>query len=89
MTTLTGLHIRASRALLRWRVQDLAKKSRVNIDTIKRAELLDGPANMTAEEQEAVIKVLQKAGVTLTADNQLGFGASLSKTPNRSSDLIG
>lgn len=89
MTTLTGLHIRASRALLRWRVQDLAKKSRVSIDVIKRAELLDGPVNMTVAEQEAVIRVLQMAGVTLIEDGQLGRGAAFAKPSHRSPDLIG
>ncbi|MBY3151102.1 transcriptional regulator [Rhizobium laguerreae] len=88
MPTLTGMHLRAARALLRWRVQDLARKSRVPIETLKRAELLDGPANMTAPEQEAVIKVLQMAGVSLIEDPVLGFGAAFNRQP-RSSDLIG
>jgi hypothetical protein len=89
MTTLTGLHLRAARALLRWRVQDLARKSRVPIETLKRAELLDGPVNMTAPEQEAIVKVLQMTGISLVEDPVLGIGASLSKHQLKRSDLIG
>lgn len=89
MPTLTGLHLRSARALLRWRVQDLARKSRVPIETLKRAELLDGPANMTVQEQEAVIKVFQMTGVSLIEDPVIGIGASLSKLQVRGSDLIG
>ncbi|MCS4089682.1 transcriptional regulator [Rhizobium sp. BK176] len=89
MPTLTGLHLRSARALLRWRVQDLARKSRVSIEILKRAELLDGPVNMTAPEQEAIIKVFQLTGVSLIEDPALGIGASLSKQQGRNSDLIG
>jgi hypothetical protein len=89
MLTLTGLHLRSARALLRWRVQDLARKSRVPIDTLKRAELLDGAVNMTVPEQEAIIKVFQMTGVSLIEDPALGIGASLSKQQFKRSDLIG
>jgi hypothetical protein len=70
-------------------VQDLARKSRVPIDTLKRAELLDGAVNMTVPEQEAIIKVFQMTGVSLIEDPALGIGASLSKQQFKRSDLIG
>ncbi|MBY3433298.1 transcriptional regulator [Rhizobium laguerreae] len=89
MPTLTGMHLRAARALLRWRVQELARRSRVPIETLKRAELLDGPVNMTAPEQEAIIKALQMGGVSLIEDPALGFGAAFNRQQARSSDLIG
>lgn len=88
MTTLTGLHLRASRALLRWKVQDLAKKSRVSIEAIKRAELLDGAVNMTVPEQEAIVRVLQMAGVSLVSDAEIGLGAAFAK-PSRPTGMIG
>lgn len=89
MTTLTGLHLRASRALLRWKVQDLAKKSRVSIEAIKRAELLDGAVNMPATEQEAIVRVLQMAGVSLVSDGEMGIGAAFSKRAAKPTGLIG
>jgi hypothetical protein len=89
MTTLTGLHLRSSRALLRWRVQDLAKKSRVNIDTLKRAELLDGPVNMSPDDQQSIITVLELAGVSIIDDANLGVGAAYRKGPPRLKGMIG
>nr|WP_250807825.1 transcriptional regulator [Neorhizobium tomejilense] len=89
MTTLTGLHLRASRALLRWKVQDLARRSRVAADTIKRAELLDGAVNMLPAEQEAIIRVLQMAGVSIVSDPEIGFGAAIAKPAIRQTGLIG
>jgi hypothetical protein len=89
MTALTGMQMRAARAILRWRVQDLAKMTRVSIDTIKRAELLDGPVNMPISEQETVVRVLQMAGITLVADGSRGIGVTYAKPATRSSDLIG
>ncbi|MDW9478896.1 transcriptional regulator [Sinorhizobium meliloti] len=89
MTTLTGLHLRASRALLRWKVQDLAKKSRVSIEAIKRAELLDGVVNMTVSEQDAIVRVLQMAGVSILSDPEIGVGAALAKRAAKTTNLIG
>jgi hypothetical protein len=70
-------------------VQDVAKKTRVSIDTLKRAELLDGPVNMTASEQDAVIRALWAAGVNLVDDSEIGLGAAFIKPSTRSTDLIG
>ncbi|MCZ7861801.1 transcriptional regulator [Agrobacterium salinitolerans] len=89
MATLTGLHLRASRALLRWKVQELAKKSRVSIETIKRAELLDGAVNMTVPEQEAIVRVLRMAGVTIVSDTEIGIGATFAKPVAKPTGLIG
>lgn len=89
MASLTGLQLRAARALLRWRPQDLAKKSRVGKDLILRAELLDGEVNMTDEQKETIVRVFDMAGVSLVCDEQIGHGAAYMKRGSGSSGLIG
>jgi len=88
MTNLTGMHLRAARALLRWRMQDLAGKARVGVPLLKRAELLDGPVNMTEGDRNAILKVLEMAGVTLIDDPENGTGATLRRRP-RTDGMIG
>jgi hypothetical protein len=87
MAVLTGIHLRAARALLKWRPEELARKSRVSLDSIKRAELLDGPVNMTEENQSALVKTLEMNGVTLICDDTMGLGAAMRKPGHRG--LIG
>ncbi len=87
MAVLTGIHLRAARALLKWRPEELARKSRVPLESIKRAELLDGPVNMTDESQSALVKALEMNGVTLIWDDRMGLGAALRKPGHRG--LIG
>ena len=61
-TPLTGPQIRAGRALVRWRAQDLARESAVGIATIKRAELAAGETSMTVANDLAVRRALEAAG---------------------------
>lgn len=82
MTSLTGLQLRAARALLKWRAQDLARKSRVGKDIIQRGELLDGEVNMTDAQKQAIIKVFDLAGVTLISAQDIGIGAAFLKKAN-------
>lgn len=77
MPTVTGLQIRAARALLRWKVMDLAKKSRVPVTVLKKAEILDGPVVMTEEQSNALIRLFDSQGVSLVNDPELGDGAVL------------
>jgi hypothetical protein len=89
MVVLTGLHLRSARALLRWKVEEVARRSRVSIEHIKRAELLDGPVKMTDAEMTAVIKVLELAGITLIEDDEAGIGSALRKENARGPGMIG
>lgn len=77
MPDITGLQIRAARALLKWRVLDLAKKSRVPVAVLKKAELLDGPVVMSEEQSNALIRLFDGMGVSLVNDPDLGDGAVL------------
>ena len=60
---LTSAQIRAARALIRWSAEDLAKESALGIATIRRAELRDNGTKLTAANDLAVRRALEKAGV--------------------------
>jgi hypothetical protein len=76
---LTGPQIRAGRALVRWRAQDLARESAVGIATIKRAELAAGVTSMTVANDLAVRRALEAAGVEFIDENGGGPGLRLRK----------
>ena len=76
---LTSAQIRAARALLRWRAQDLARESAVGVATIRRAELMDGETSMTAANNAAVRGALENAGVEFIDENGGGPGVRLRK----------
>ena len=42
MSHITGSQIRAARALLRWRAEDLANEAKIGVATVRRAEAKDG-----------------------------------------------
>ena len=76
-TPLTGPQIRAGRALVRWRAQDLARESAVGIATIKRAELAVEETSMTVANDLAVRRALEAAGVEFIDENGGGPGVRL------------
>jgi hypothetical protein len=76
---LTSAQIRAARALLRWRAQDLARVSAVGVATIRRAELVDGETSMTAANDAAIRRTLEDAGVEFIDENGGGPGVRLRK----------
>jgi hypothetical protein len=80
---LTGPQIRAGRALVRWRAQDLARESAVGIATIKRAELAAGETSMTVANDLAVRRALEAAGVEFIDENGGGPGLRLRKPPKK------
>jgi hypothetical protein len=76
---LTSQQIRAARALLRWRAQDLARASAVGVATIRRAELAEEETSMTAPNDIAVRRALESAGVEFIDENGGGPGVRLRK----------
>jgi transcriptional regulator with XRE-family HTH domain len=76
---LTSQQIRAARALLRWRAQDLARASAVGVATIRRAELAERETSMTAPNDLAVRHALEAAGVEFIDENGGGAGVRLRK----------
>jgi hypothetical protein len=76
---LTSDQIRAARALIRWRAQDLAHASVVGVATIRRAELAEGETAMTAANDAAVRSALENAGIEFIDENGGGPGVRLRK----------
>jgi hypothetical protein len=76
---LKSAQIRAARALVRWRAQDLARESSVGVATIRRAELTDDETSMTAANDLAVRRALEAAGVEFIDENGGGAGVRLRK----------
>jgi len=82
---LTSAQIRAARALIRWRAQDLARESAVGVATIRRAELAETETSMTAANNLAVRRALETAGVEFIGENGGGPGVRLSKRQHHKS----
>jgi hypothetical protein len=76
---LTSDQIRAARALLRWRAEDLARASAVGVATIRRAELAGTETSMTTPNDMAVRRALETAGVEFIDENGGGPGVRLRK----------
>jgi hypothetical protein len=76
---LTSAQIRAARALVRWRAQDLARESSVGVATIRRAELTEKATAMTTANDSAVRRALEAAGVEFIDENGGGPGVRLRK----------
>ena len=77
---LTSAQIRAARALVRWRAQDLARESSVGVATIRRAELTDAETSLTAANDLAVRRALESAGVEFIDENGGGPAVRLRKS---------
>ncbi len=82
---LTSQQIRAGRALLRWRAQDLARVSAVGGATIRRAELAEKETSMTTPNDIAVRRALESAGVEFIDENGGGPGVRLRKRHQKKS----
>ena len=76
---LTSGQIRAARALLRWRAEDLARASAVGVATIRRAELTAGETSMTTPNDLAIRRALETAGIEFIDENGGGPGVRLRK----------
>ena len=74
---LIGGQIRAARAFLRWRAEDLARESAVGVATIRRAELVEGETSMTAPNDLSIRRTLESAGVEFIDENGGGPGVRL------------
>jgi hypothetical protein len=81
--SLTSGQIRAARAFLRWRAEDLARESAVGVATIRRAELAENETSMTAPNDIAIRRALEAAGVEFIDGNGGGPGVRLRKRPGK------
>jgi len=69
--------IRAARAILRWRRDDLAKAAKTTERTIARIE--DGDTSPRASTARAIRDAFEAAGVEFIAENGGGPGVRLAK----------
>jgi hypothetical protein len=51
--------------MLRWTASELAKRTKLGIMTIRRAEAIDGPVPVTAANAETIARALEAAGIEL------------------------
>lgn len=75
---LQAAQIRAARALLGWRQEDLAKTCKIGLATIARIERQEGPAQGHTSTIIRMQEALERAGIRFTED-ELGFGVQLSR----------
>ena len=76
--------IRAARALLGWRQEDLSRASDVGTATIQRIEKSDGPISGYASTIMRIEAAFEKAGVLFIADDEIaGIGVRLAKKKRR------
>jgi transcriptional regulator with XRE-family HTH domain len=77
---LHSAQIRAARALLDWRQEQLAKASGVGAATIQRIERSDGPVGGYVSTVTRIQSALEKAGIRfLDKDSEGGIGVRLAR----------
>jgi transcriptional regulator with XRE-family HTH domain len=78
---LQSAQIRAARALLAWRQEDLAKASKTGLATIARIEQMEGPAQGHVATIMRIQNALERAGIGFIEGE--GYGVMLEKKPKR------
>ncbi len=80
---ITGAQLRTARAALRWSVQDLADRSGVSIQTIKRFEASDGVPPSRYSTLLSLKAALEAAGIEFigSPEDRPGIRFSLSNRP--------
>ena len=76
---LSGAQIRVARALLKWSAADLAQRSTLGVNTIRRAEAVDAGTSLTAANELAIRRAIETAGVEFIDENGGGPGVRLRK----------
>ena len=76
---ISSRQIKAARALLDWKGQDLADKSGVGITTLRRYETQDGVPNANKFVIKAIKACLEEAGVVFSGDPIESPGVSLNQ----------
>jgi transcriptional regulator with XRE-family HTH domain len=71
---ITGGQIRSARAALRWSVQQLADKSGVSIQTIKRFEAVEGVPKSRTHTLLEIRAALEVAGIEFVGSPEDGPG---------------
>jgi predicted transcriptional regulator len=72
LISISGMHIRAARALLGWTQEELSRKAKVGLGTVKRMEGYEGPVEARTDTVRKVTGVMERAGVDFLDDGQPG-----------------
>ena len=70
---ITGMQIRAGRAILRLSANELAEIARVGRTTILRAEAIDGTPSTTAANLHAIRQALEDKGIIFGSDGSVNY----------------
>ncbi len=81
----TSYQLRAARAILRWSLEDLSKKTGIGTTTLKRFESGDGVPNGHLRNFETIKGVLEKAGIEFLGSPEEGAGVSWKPKSNEES----
>lgn len=73
----TGAQLRAARGLLNMSVSDLSERTGLAINTIRKAERTNGPAEVTTASARLLVTTLEAAGVLFIAAGRHGAGVRL------------
>ena len=76
---ISSTQIKAARALLGWKGQDLADKSGVGVATLRRYEAQNGIPNANTFVLKAIKDCLEEAGIVFSGDPVKSPGVSLSQ----------
>ena len=77
---LTGSQLRAARGLLNLSVSELAERTGLAVNTIRRAEGTNGSAPITAANMKLLLATFDAAGVLFIPSDSLGPGVRLKTT---------
>ena len=80
---LYAAQIRAARALLGWRQEDLAKAAKVGLATLARIEQGQGMVQGNFSTVIKIQRALEKEGISFTENQDGGIGVWLEKKPRR------
>jgi transcriptional regulator with XRE-family HTH domain len=79
---ITGAQIRAARAMLRWNPTELARRSKLSTETIRRAENADGEAPITIADEHALRAAFGEEWVEFTDAGGPGLRLKSSAAPD-------
>jgi ribosome-binding protein aMBF1 (putative translation factor) len=71
---ITGTQIRVARGLLRWSPQELARRAKISVATIKRSEAAEGEPAITLANAAAIRRALEAGGVSFGEENSVRLG---------------
>ena len=72
--------LRAARALIGWRQEDIARAAKVSVATIRRIESQEGPLAGYVSTLVKIQAAFEHTGIQFIADDELGgFGVRMAK----------